>query len=195
MKLVETTVLEVMPLTEAPVRRVVIVGFMGAGKSTVGPLIANALGWDFLDLDTEVAREEGSPVDEIISRRGIAHFRVLESDAGRRALERDRLVLAVGGGWAAGPRHMDMLDRHTLSVWLSVTPETALYRIAGSDTPRPLLNVPYPLAEAVALLAERIVHYEGSSITIDTEGRTPEEVAREILETPALRGLDKEASA
>ena len=195
MKLAETTVLEVMPLTEAPVCRVVVVGFMGAGKSTVGPLIASALGWDFLDLDTEVAREEGFPVHEIINRRGIAHFRALESDAGRRALERNRLVLAVGGGWAVAPGHMDMLDRRTLSVWLRVTPETALYRIAGSDTPRPLLNVPDPLAEAVALVAERIAHYEGSSITIDTEGRTPEEVVREILKTPALRGLDKEASA
>jgi len=189
------TVLEVMPLTEAPLRRVVIVGFMGAGKSTVGSLIAKALGWDFIDLDTEVARERGLPVDEIIRRRGIEDFRALESDAGRRVLGRDRLVLAVGGGWAVGPGHMDALDRHTLSVWLRVTPETAVRRVSGSDTPRPLLDVPDPLAEAATLLAERSVHYERSSITIDTEGRTPEEVALKILETPALQGLDKEVSA
>ena len=195
MKPAGTTLLEVTPLTEAPVSRVVIVGFMGAGKSTVGPLIASALGWDFVDLDTEVAREEGLPVHEIIRSRGIAHFRALESDAGRRALERTRLVMAVGGGWAAGAGHMDMLDRDTLSVWLRVTPETALSRIAGSATSRPLLNVAAPLAEAVSLLRERIAHYEGSSITIDTEGRTPEEVAREILQAPALRGLDKGESA
>ena len=182
-------------MTEAPVFRVVIVGFMGAGKSTVGPLIASALGWDFTDLDTEVAREEGLQVDEIIRRRGVAHFRALESDAGRRALERTSLVLAVGGGWAAGPGHMDMLDRHTLSVWLRVTPETALSRIAGSATSRPLLNVADPLAEAGTLLRERTAHYEDSSIIIDTEGRTPDEVAREILQAPALRGLDKEESA
>ncbi|MCY4399854.1 MAG: shikimate kinase [Gemmatimonadetes bacterium] len=182
-------------MTEAPLRRVVIVGFMGAGKSTVGSLIAKALGWDFIDLDTEVARERGLPVDEIIRRRGIEDFRALESDAGRRVLGRDRLVLAVGGGWAVGPGHMDALDRHTLSVWLRVTPETAVRRVSGSDTPRPLLDVPDPLAEAATLLAERSVHYERSSITIDTEGRTPEEVALKILETPALQGLDKEVSA
>ena len=189
------TVLEVTPLTEAPVSRVVIVGFMGAGKSTVGLRIARALGWDFADLDAEIAREEGLPVDEIIRRRGIAHFRALESDAGRRAMERNRLVLAVGGGWAAGPGHMDMLDRHTLSVWLRVTPETALSRIAGSASLRPLLNVADPLAEAVALLRKRIADYKGCSITIDTEGRTPEEVARDVLQAPALRGLGKEKSA
>ncbi len=168
---------------------------MGAGKSTVGLRIARALGWDFADLDAEVAREEGLPVDEIIRRRGIAHFRALESDAGRRAMERNRLVLAVGGGWAAGPGHMDMLDRHTLSVWLRVTPETALSRIAGSASLRPLLNVADPLAEAVALLRKRIADYKGCSITIDTEGRTPEEVARDVLQAPALRGLGKEKSA
>ena len=195
MKPAAATVLEVMPLTEAPLRRVVIVGFMGAGKSTVGSLIAKALGWDFMDLDTEVARERGLPVDEIIRRRGIGDFRALESDAGRRVLGRDGLVLAVGGGWAVGPGHMDALDRHTLSVWLRVTPETAVRRVSGSDTPRPLLDVPDPLAEAATLLAERSVHYERSSITIDTEGRTPEEVALKILETPALQGLDKEVSA
>ena len=187
--------MEVTPLTEAPVSRVVIVGFLGAGKSTVGLRIARALGWDFADLDAEIAREEGLPVDEIIRRRGIAHFRALESDAGRRAMERNRLVLAVGGGWAAGPGHMDMLDRHTLSVWLRVTPETALSRIAGSASLRPLLNVADPLAEAVALLRKRIADYKGCSITIDTEGRTPEEVARDVLQAPALRGLGKEKSA
>lgn len=189
------TVLDMGPDSAAPVVRLVVLGFMGAGKSTVGPMVASALGWDFVDLDDEIARNEGLSASEIIRRRGVSCFRRIESEVGREALGRTRVVVAVGGGWAAEPGHMALLEGVALSVWLRVRPETALARIEASAASRPLLDVPEPLAAAEALLRHRIAHYRLSDITIDTEGRSPEEVVLEILRHPELLEAAKEESA
>ena len=173
--------------------RLVLIGFMGAGKSTVGRLLAARLDWTFVDLDEEVARREGMPVDEIIRSRGLGHFRRVESESGREAIRRPRAVIAAGGGWPAEPGHMDLLDRGTVSVWLRVGPRTALARVAGSDTPRPLLEVPDPVAAAKELLSSRRSHYRRGHIRIDTDDLTPDEVVRDILERlPPLSGDNSE---
>ena len=176
----------VAPRTRAGVVRVVLVGFMGAGKSTVGPIVARALGWGFVDLDDEIERREGRPAGEMIREGGLARFRRIESQVGRDVLRRARVVVAAGGGWAAEPGHMAALGRHSISVWLRVSPETALVRIEGSAASRPLLEGPEPRASAEALLGSRTAHYRQSDIIIDTEGRTPDQVARAILEHPLL---------
>lgn len=170
------------------VERVVIIGFMGAGKSTVGAILARRLGWTFVDLDDEVARLAGKPADEIIRGRGVESFRLLETRVGSEVLRRRRVVVAVGGGWPAQPGHMDLLTGATLSVWLRVSAETALARIAGSRTPRPLLEVGDPLAEAKSLLAVRREHYERGNLRIDTEHRTPDDVAGDIVKQLAPSG-------
>ena len=172
---------ELEPARPAPLRCIVVVGFMGAGKSTVGSLLARAIGWDFIDLDEEVARREGMPVHEIIRDRGITGFRRVESAVGREVLRQRRTVISVGGGWPAEPGHMDMLDSRTRSVWLRVGTEAALARIAGSDTVRPLLQVGDPQRTAESLLQERTPHYCRADIVVDTEDRSPNEVVCEIL--------------
>ena len=163
------------------VRRIVIIGFMGAGKSTVGSVLASSIGWHFVDLDDEVARREGMPVHEIIRERGIADFRRVESTVGRELLRCRATVISVGGGWPAESGHMDMLDSTTVSIWLRVGAEAALDRIAESDTTRPLLEVDDPVGTAEALLRERVPHYRRGNIVVDTEDRAPEEVVMEIL--------------
>lgn len=189
---------EVVPEVASRVRtgvaRLVLVGFMGAGKSTVGPLVARALGWDFVDLDDEIAGRDGRHPGEIIRRDGIERFRELESKAARELLRRERLVLAMGGGWAAQPGHMASLRRDSLSVWLKVTPAVALARIRGSAISRPLLAGPDPDAAAATLLRRRTTHYRRSAITIETDGRSPDEVAREILQHPSVKEPDREES-
>lgn len=163
------------------VLRVVIIGFMGAGKTTVGSMLARSIGWSFLDLDEEVARREGMPVPEIIRKRGIRGFRRVEAAVGRELLRSRRAVIAFGGGWPAEPGHMDMLGDRTVSVWLRVGTQSALARIAGSDTERPLLQVDDPVGAAESLLTERIPHYRRGDIVVDTEDRAPDEVVMEIL--------------
>ena len=170
------------PPPPAPPRRLVLVGFMGAGKSTVGSLVARSLGWEFVDLDQQVERSAGRAVAEIVRDLGLAVFRRMEAEAGRRALARDRVVVAAGGGWAGEPGRMAEARRAALTVWLQVRPATALARVEASGVPRPLLeDARNPLAAAEALLAERASRYALGDITIDTEGRSPAEVALEVL--------------
>lgn len=188
----ERSVASVPRVPTGSVERIVLIGFMGAGKSTVGPLLARTLGWRFVDLDAEVERTEGSSVAELIRGRGVERFRELESRAGRRILGRRQVVVAMGGGWAAEPGHMDMLGELSVAVWLKVTPETALARIRSARHSRPLLDIGDPLATAQRLLRARTAHYRRSDITIDTENRSPAQVVREILRQPVLCGAGME---
>lgn len=179
------------PLPDS-VERLVVIGFMGAGKSTVGAILAARLGWPFVDLDDEVARRAGAPVHRIIRRRGLDAFRHLESEAGREVMRRRRVVVAVGGGWPAQPGHMELLADGALSVWLRVSAATAVERVAASGISRPLLEVAEPLATAETLLARRREHYRRGDIEIDTNQRTPREVVADILSKVAPRGRDRE---
>jgi len=158
-------------------RRVLLVGFMASGKSTVGSTLASRLGWEFKDFDAEVERRAGASVEEIFRRRGEAYFRDLEAGVGRELLRAGEVVLASGGGWPAGPGHMDELGEDTLSVWLRVSPAAAVRRAGLGGAPRPLLDVPDPLARAEALLAARAPHYRRAELHLDSEEATAEELA------------------
>ena len=107
-------------------RRLVLVGFMGCGKSSVGRILARRLGWDFVDLDARVEKAEGRSVAAIFAESGEARFRVVEATEAEKALARDRVVLATGGGWAAQPGRLAALPEGTLSVWLRVSAEEAV---------------------------------------------------------------------
>lgn len=165
----------------ARVRRIVMIGFMGAGKSTVGRMLADSLGWSFVDLDDEVARRDGMSVDRIIRQKGLDHFRRRESEVGQELLGRVRTVVSVGGGWPAQPGHMESLGKGTVSIWLQVGVATALERIAGSTSARPLLEVPDPVGTAAALLDDREPYYRRGSIAIETERVSPNRVLRAIM--------------
>lgn len=163
------------------VTRIVIIGFMGAGKSTVGRMLADALGWSFVDLDDEVAGRDGMPVHQIIREEGLDHFRRRESEVGREILRRRRIVFSVGGGWPAQPGHMEQLRGGSVSIWLQVGVVSALKRIAASTSPRPLLEVADPLGTATALLNDREPYYRRGRIAIQTEGKSPGQVLNAIL--------------
>ncbi len=165
----------------APEAPIVLIGFMGAGKSTVGALVAHRLGCPFLDLDREIERREEIPVDRIIREQGLATFRALESAAGRDLLCGRRAVVATGGGWAAWPGNLDRLEAGAVTIWLRVQAQTALDRIAPTVESRPLLEGTNPRARAEALLRERTPWYARAQIAVDTEDKSPEAVAREVL--------------
>ncbi len=159
-------------------RRILLVGFMGSGKSTVGRLLAGALGWEFADFDAQVEAAEGRSVAAIFAESGEAHFRAAEALAAERLLARDTVVLASGGGWAAVPGRLRSLPEGTTSVWLRVSPEEAVRR---GGARRPLLAGPDPLERAQELLRTRTPFYAEALLEVDTEGRTPEDVAAQIL--------------
>lgn len=154
---------------------------MGSGKSTTGRHLARELGWRFVDADREVEEEAGRSIPEIFALQGEPAFRALEDRVTRRLLERDGWVVAAGGGWPCRRGRLESLAPDTGSVWLKASPETVWERTRRSPTRRPLLEVPDPRARIRELLAEREDFYRKARWTVDTDGRTTEEVVRAIL--------------
>jgi len=155
--------------------RVVLVGAMGAGKSTVGRLLAERWGVAFRDTDDDVERTEGRSISDIFVDSGEEHFRALEREAVARALQEHAGVLAVGGGAVMQPETQALLAGHRV-VFLRVGLTDAAARV-GLGTSRPLLlgNVRSTMK---ALLDERTTVYEAvADASVDTDGRTPDEVA------------------
>ena len=158
--------------------RVVLVGPMGAGKSTVARLLAARWGLTVRDTDVDVENAAGRSISDIFVDSGEAAFRELERDAVARALKEHDGVLALGGGAVLDPDTRELLAEHTV-VFLRVGLADAVKRV-GLGTSRPLVlgNV---RGRIKALLDERTPIYEGvATLTVATDGRSPAEVASEI---------------
>jgi shikimate kinase len=155
---------------------VFLIGFMGAGKTTVGRHLARFLGWDFVDLDEEIVRNEGRSIPEIFAGEGEAYFRLRETEILRSLRGRARLVVACGGGTYAHEECRRLIDGLGRAVWIQVPLEVALRRCAGL-TGRPLLK---DSAQAGALYRRRLPSYRAATLQVDSEGLSPEEVAARI---------------
>ena len=150
-------------------RRVLLVGIMGSGKTTVGRKLAHKLGWHFADVDRLVEAECGLSVAELFADRGENAFRAAEARVTSRELARDRIVVAPGGGWAAqDATRLSSLPSTILSVWLRTSPEVATDRLtspAGRGSPdlgRPLLPPSGRLHTLAHLATERAPYYAGA---------------------------------
>ncbi|MEX2528983.1 MAG: shikimate kinase [Gemmatimonadota bacterium] len=165
-----------------PYDRVVLVGFMASGKSTVGRQLARRLKWRFVDLDRAVEAQAGKSIPEIFRTEGEAAFRELEEEVGRELLSHQRVVLSTGGGWGGTPGRVDSLDSRTLSVWLQVDLRRALGRARRSPGTRPLLSGPNPLETARQLLEAREPHYRRAALILDADGKSARVLARTIVE-------------
>ena len=164
------------------VRRVLLVGFMGSGKTLVGQALARRLGWAFRDFDQEIRARVGLPIPQIFEQHGEEHFRDMEERVGAELLQEERVVLASGGGWPAAVGRMESLPPGTFSVWLRVTPEGAVRRAQEEGPTRPLLAVSDPVAKARELLTGRELWYAKADASFDSEDEGPEELAQRIEE-------------
>lgn len=162
------------------VRRILLIGFMAAGKTTVGRLLAERLGWRFVDVDEEIVRRSGQTVPDIFREHGEAVFRALESRLAAEVRTLEQAVIAPGGGWVTTAGALDELPEGTFVVWLRVSAEEAVRR-AGGGADRPLLAGADPLDRARALLAERESLYRRADLVVDVDDRTPADITDEVL--------------
>ncbi len=166
---------------------IVLCGMMGVGKSSVGVCIAERTGRMWYDTDVVITDRHGR-ISDIFEFYGEAHFRSLETEIVRELSERDGLVISTGGGLVLKPENNEMLKRNGKIFFLRATFETLLKRVRADET-RPLLKNTGKTAETLGkLLAERTPVYEHvADYIVDTDGRTIEEIADEIV---ALVGAD-----
>ena len=163
------------------IRRLVLTGFMGSGKTTVGPLLAEMLGWEFVDADDVIAAETGMPITDFFARHGEPAFRTREQATIVRLSARDGLVLALGGGAieTAATRDLLLTAPGTLLVHLEVTLETTLKRCGGSEHTRPVLADRANLAKRYE---RRMPLYRTAHISVAVDALTPQQVAARVRE-------------
>jgi shikimate kinase len=168
-----------------PPRRIVLTGFMGSGKSTVGPLVANRLGWKFIDVDEVIEAEAGVTIAELFSRHGEAAFRDREHRTIAMLAPSDRMVLALGGGAIERAETRDLLltSPGTLLVHLEVALATTLARCAGSQHTRPIFADQANLAHRYN---RRLPFYRTAHLSITVDALTPDEVSNAIVEAARL---------
>jgi shikimate kinase len=154
-----------------------LVGFMGAGKSTIGPLLARRLGWSFCDLDQEIERAQGSSIRDIFQSRGEKAFREMETEALRLRAGEPNQVIALGGGAFVGEVNRNIVRQSGFSVFLDCPLDLVLERCRGDST-RPLFRDPMKVQQ---LFTVRRPYYLQSDLQTEVRGRSPEEIVEIIL--------------
>jgi len=165
---------------------VALYGFMGVGKSTLGEALSERLGYGFVDMDEVIERRAGMKIKEIFATEGEEGFRALEKVVAKELADKDRYVIACGGGAVLYPENVEALRRNSVLILLTASIDEIVERTQGSDE-RPLLNVEDARAEAEALLRKRMPRYlEAADLIIDTTDAPPTQLADEII--AALEG-------
>lgn len=160
---------------------VVLVGFMGSGKSSVGRELAQRFGAPFVDVDERIESAAGCPIRDLFSREGEQAFREREKAALRDALSVKGCVIATGGGAIEDEGNRVLLRAYGPVVYLEAAVETLLERLAG-DLRRPLLRGGDRAEVVRELLARRAPWYRTADLTVETDGRTVKEVAGRVAD-------------
>jgi shikimate kinase len=161
-------------------KHLVLIGLPGAGKTTVGRIVADRLQTGFVDIDTILIRKEGKPIAMIFAEKGEPAFRDMERKEMDTALANQPAVIAPGGGWAAQPGNLDAAKPRGYFVYLKARAEVAAGRAEPSGT-RPVLMGDDPIARMKELLTVRDPFYSKADATVQTDAKTAEVVAAEVV--------------
>ena len=163
----------------------VLIGFMGTGKTSLGKMLAAKLGCAFVDLDQKIEADADMSIPDIFKRFGEAHFRRLERDAVKEVAERRGIVIATGGGTVKDARNVQLLKEHGLIVCLTTSIDELLNRTAVQGE-RPVLDRDHQSegsrrAAIEKLLAERQQYYSQADYTLDTTDWSPMKLVEDII--------------
>ena len=172
-----------------PVQRIVLTGFMGSGKSTIGRILAHRLGWRFIDLDNLIEQRDGRAVARIFAESGEVAFRAMETKALTPLLREPRLVIALGGGALETPANRQALTEASLTctVLLTASFEILYGRcqqqiVAAADSPHPVRPLLGDREAAAARLAHREANYQQTAnVVLDTTSQQPAESVDALL--------------
>jgi len=158
---------------------IILIGFMGTGKTTVGKSLAVAYPfWTFVDLDQQIEKEAGKPIPDLFRENGEPYFREVESRVLRDTLQKNGQIIATGGGIVLRPQNVEMMLAGGVVVALRADEEEIIRRVARS-TNRPLLEGD-PAARVRTLMEQRAGKYDFAPVQIDTTGKTVAAIVQEI---------------
>jgi shikimate kinase len=160
---------------------IVLTGFMGTGKTEVGRKLSQLLGMRFVDIDQEIEKSQGRSISEIFEQHGEERFRQLETEAVRQFSAEEGIIIATGGGAVLREENIHALSQKGIIFCLTASPEVILQR-TGRNNNRPLLCGQDRQTRVSELLESRKLFYEKAGIMISTDGKTPPQIAEEIIE-------------
>ena len=160
---------------------IVLIGFMGAGKSTIAKTLQRELGFPLVEMDERIVQEQGMSINDIFAQYGEAHFREIESQLVVDLGKQEPSIVSCGGGVVVRPENTQNMKKSGRIVLLKASPETIFERVKNS-TDRPILNG-HMNVEYIAELMEkrRVLYEEAADITIQTDGKTREQICEEII--------------
>ena len=161
------------------IRNVSLIGFMGAGKTTVGHLLAEVMGFELIDTDRVIEKRTQRRIQDIFATDGEPAFRALENQLVLELESSSRVVISTGGGLVVNRANLLSLRKHSLVTCLWASPETIFERVK-SQTHRPLLNAPDPLGKIRDLLVQRAPYYKEADLLVGVDFRAPQETVRHI---------------
>ncbi|MBF0553832.1 MAG: shikimate kinase [Nitrospirae bacterium] len=166
-------------------KNIVLTGFMGTGKTTIGRVLAKLLGRNLIDIDSEIEKAQGMKITEIFATMGEARFRDIETETVNKISTLSNVVISTGGGIVLRQENIELLRKKGIVANLTAAPEIIFARVSGGND-RPLLNVADPLAKIRELLDFRRPFYLNADIVIDTGDKTPILAAEEIIQSAKL---------
>jgi XRE family transcriptional regulator, aerobic/anaerobic benzoate catabolism transcriptional regulator len=165
---------------------IALIGLRGAGKSTLGKLLAKKIGWSFVELNKEIEAQNGLSVAEIIALYGQEGFRRMEQAAlGQLLARKELMVLATGGGIVSEPLTFDLILSSFYTIWLKAEPEEHMARVRGQGDLRPMADDRSAMAELRNILISREPLYARASAVVDTAGLSVDAAAARLIEAVA----------
>ena len=173
---------------------IALIGLRGAGKSTLGKILAKKIGWSFVELNKEIERQNGLSVAEIIALYGQEGFRRMEQTAlGQLLARKEPMVLATGGGIVSEPLTFDLILKSFYTIWLKAEPEEHMARVRRQGDLRPMADDRSAMAELRNILLSREPLYARASAVVDTAGLSVDDAATRLIEavTPVLENENR----